>query len=157
MLLPLVFVLLCGCTSQKEISPVLIEISFTTQITYCDTKYVCDASLSDDKLNLLLSEPQEICGLSLEIGKDKFIANYMGLSYEPDIDSLPSSAVAQIMFNVINDATSKTFNTADQNCEIFGMVDDLNYIFTFSPSGLPLSLKIDDINFTAEFSNVTLK
>ncbi len=155
--LPLVILLLCGCTSQKQTTVVVKNISFTADITYGEQNYIADVTTVDDALNLIVIAPEEIKGFTLNFNKNSVTAQFNGISYTPDINSLPQGAVIQILFQILNDTVGKTIDVRNENCQIKGELDGNEYVFTFSPSGLPISLKINDINFSIEFNNVSLK
>ena len=156
LVLPLVFLLLCGCTQISETVPVLNNISFEAQIEYGDQEYAGNVTIADNTLNLTVTKPQEIDGLNLTVSENGIIAEFKGISYAPDISALPQGAVAQILFKVLGDVGGKTIACNDQNCEITGRVDDYKYTFIFSPSGLPISLRIDGLDLEILFNNVTL-
>jgi hypothetical protein len=150
-------ILLCGCAEKKQTTPVMNDISFTAKIDYDKQKYVCDINLSDDALNLIVKEPVEIKGLTLIINKKSSVAKFMGISYNVDINSLPQGAIAKTLLQIFNDVSNKTVDLNNDNGEIKGQVDDINYSFIFAPTGLPISLSINNPNIIVEFSNVTLR
>ncbi len=154
---PLVFLLLCGCAQNKKATPILNNISFTAEIDYDDSEFKARATVADGALNLVIIEPQEIKDLILNITKNGVTAEFKGVTYTPDISSLPQGAIVQVLYNIINDISSgKMANCDNENCEISGRVDGYKYDFKFSPSGLPISLKVDDFDLEIEFKNVTV-
>ncbi len=148
--------ILCGCAQKSKTAPVLNDISFETEISYGQHKYSGDVTLADDILNLTVTAPKEIKGLTLKLDENGVTAKFKGISIAPDIDSLPQGAVGNILFGVLNDAKSKTIEHSEDNCEIKGMIDGCEYVFVFSPSGLPISLKVDKLELEIEFKNVTV-
>lgn len=156
-LLPLL-ILLCGCAQNKAVTPILNNISFTAEIDYGDTEFTANASIAEDALNLVVTEPQEIKDLTLNITKNGVTAEFKGVTYAPDINSMPEGAIIQVLHNVISDISTLQ-NTAvcdEENCEIKGNVDSYEYEFEFSPSGLPISLNIDNLDLDIKFKNVTV-
>ena len=133
------------------------DISFTAKVNYDKQKYICDVELYEDSLNLIVNEPTEIKGLTLKNDKNGTKAEFMGVSFDVDTRSLPYGALVEVLLTTINDASNKTIDFDDSNGEIRGSVEGSNYLFEFAPSGLPLTLKIDDMNLYIEFSNVTIK
>ena len=156
--LPLVLLLLCGCADNKTVAPVLDNISFTAQIDYGDNEFVGNATLSNDTINLTVTEPQEIKDLILKLDKNGVTAEFKGVTYTPDINSLPQGAIAQVLYNVLNDiaASQDTAICDEENCVIKNKINGYDYEFTFSPSGLPISLEIDDLDLEIKFKNVTV-
>lgn len=157
-LLAVYFFFLCGCGVKKSVTPVFDGISFLAEIDYGDNEFSCDTSICDDVLNLTVTEPQELKGLTLNITKSKLKYEFNGLSYDCEIQSLPNSAVIQVLYAVLNDiGDNKTVDYSQENCEIKSQTNGYDYIFEFSPSGLPISLEIDNMDFKIEFKNVTVK
>ncbi|MBQ8268043.1 MAG: hypothetical protein IJZ21_06655 [Clostridia bacterium] len=150
--------LLCGCADNKTVTPVLDNISFTAQIDYGDSEFVGNATLSNDTLNLTITEPQEIKDLILKLDKNGVAAEFKGVTYTPDINSLPQGAIAQVLYNILNDiaASQDTAICGEENCVIENKINGYDYEFTFSPSGLPISLEIDDLDLEIKFKNVTV-
>lgn len=155
-ILPVIFFILCGCSKSNEIKPILNNISFDATITYKDLGYVGKVNLNDDALNLILSSPNEINGLTLNISKSAIVGEFKGISYEYNASSLTNDALPMVLFDVIMDLSDKKAIYNDKNCKITGKINNYEYIYVFSPSGLPLLLKIDDIDLQIEFSNVVL-
>ncbi len=157
LVLPLAFLLFCGCAKSKTATPVLNNISFTAQINYGENEFVADTTVIDNALNLVVIEPQEIRDLTLIATKNGVTAEFKGVSYALDISSLPQGAVVQVLFNILNDISSgKTATCNEENCEITGKVDGYKYEFEFSPSGLPISLKVDEFDLDVNFKNITV-
>ena len=156
--LPLILLLICGCAEKKSVTPVLNDISFTTEIDYGDDEFMANAELTQDALKLVVTEPQEIKGLTLNITKNGVTAEFKGVTYTPNINSMPEGAIIQVLYNVLSDVRTSQ-NTAvcdEENCEIKGKVDSYEYEFEFSPSGLLISLDIDNLDLDIKFKNVTI-
>lgn len=153
----LLLLFLCGCSKSKQIEPVLNNITFTAQIQYGDENFVCDTALSDNTLKLAVVEPNEIEGLTLTVDKEVIQAEFNGISFNPDIDSIPQGAIIKTLFSVLSDVRGKKIECVDKNCEVSGNTDGYKYNFVFSPNGLPISLLIDNIDLKINFSNVVLK
>lgn len=156
--LPLVLLLLCGCSERKSVTPVLNNISFTAEIDYGDAEFMANVELTQDALNLVVTEPQEIKDLTLNIAKNGVTSEFKGATYSPDISSLPEGAIVQVLYDVLTDISASQNTTVcdEENCEIKGRVNGYEYEFTFSPTGLPISLEIDDLNLEIKFKNVTI-
>ncbi len=156
--LPLIFVILCGCAQQKTVELVLQNVSFAAEISYGDNDFACDATLTQDSLILTVTEPQEIKGLTLTFTKNGVVTEYCDIKYEHDSATLTDAASAQILFDIISDITAQntTAEYTDENCVIEGKSHGNKYIFEFSPTGLPISLKIESLDLKIDFNNVTL-
>ena len=149
--------MLCGCTQKKNTIPILNNISFIAEINYSNDKFVCESSLSDGDLKLIVKEPAEIKDLILVANKNGVAAEFLGVSYNADIISLPQRALAKLLFNILTDICNNESVTCDDgNCKITGRVDCYKYVFDFSPSGLPISLEVDELDLKIDFKNVTV-
>ncbi len=149
---------LCGCTQKSTVAPILENISFTAEIDYGDNEFTADAKLAQDALNLVVTEPQEIKDLTLNITKNGVTAEFKGVTYTPDINSLPQGAIVQVLYRVLNDirASQNTAVCDEENCNISGKAEGYKYDFEFSPSGLPISLAVDELDLEIDFKNVTV-
>lgn len=149
--------LLVGCVQKRTVTPQLYNISFTAEISYKDETFKSDIMIGEDALKFVVIEPQEIKDFTLEITKNGTTAEFKGLKHTSDANLLPQGAVAQILYDVLNDVANKNnVFKDDENCEIEGEVNGYEYSFVFSPSGLPLLLEVDDISLKIEFKNVTV-
>lgn len=155
--LPLIALVLCGCTKTKYTEPVLNNISFTASIVLNNSEFIADATLLEDELELVVNSPQEIKGLILSISKNGVNAVFNGITFAPDVNSLPNGAVIQILFEIIRDIEGKNAVCNNENCMIQGKVNNYAYDFIFSPAGLPISLEIKDLNLKINFTNVTIQ
>lgn len=152
-----VALLLCGCSKKSQVTPIVDNISFVAKITYGDDEYLCDLTIKNNVLNLVVKEPEEIKDLSLMLDKNGAQANFRGISFTPDVNSYPQGAVVQILFDILDDVSkNKSAHLDDENCIITGNVNDYDYTFTFAPTGLPIRLTADDIGLVIEFNNVTI-
>lgn len=153
----IVVLMLCsGCSKQNTTLPTLNNISFIAQINYCEQVFVCDISINEQNLNLVVNEPQVINGFTVIIDENGTNAEFMGVSYTQDVNLMPQDDIANIILNVIKDASAKYMVYDNENCVITGKVDDYGYEFTFAPSGLPLHLTVDDIDLDIDFKNITV-
>lgn len=157
LVLPLILLTLCGCSKSRKTTPILQNISFMAEIIYGEDEFICDAFVSDDALKLVINEPVEIKDLTLITNKNGVTVEFKGISYSPDINSLPQGALAKVLFDVLNDISNNdSLVCDDENCKITGRLDGYEYEFIFSPSGLPISLYIDQIDLKIDFKNVTV-
>lgn len=157
--LSLMFLGLCGCSEKTTVEPMLADISFVAEIKYDDNDFTADATISQDALNLVVTSPKEIKGFTLNISKNSTTAEFNGVKFDFDTNSLPYGAIAQVLCDVFDDidTSNSAVVSGEENCVVDGRVNGYDYSFCFSPSGLPLSLQIDDIDLKINFKNVTIK
>ncbi len=154
LLLPILFLLLCGCGTQKSISPVTKGISFTADIVYGKETYVCDCSVSAaGKMTFSVKEPEDLNDLTLWFDGDAVTAKYRGLTYTPQTDRLPVGAVAQDLYDIMR--TDRRVTESVKNCVMGGTVGGRSFTLRFSPTGFPLKAEIPDASYSVTFRNVT--
>ena len=158
LILPLVFLLFSGCTSKKTVEPVLNNINFSAVITYNDAEFECYVEILDDKFTSTVVKPETIKDFTLRLNSDGVTAEYLGITYTPETHSMPSTAAVQILYDNISDVSKQgiTAYCKEENCTIDRYINDYAYSFEFSPSGLPISLSIDDLDLDIKFNNVTV-
>ena len=159
LVLVVTFVILCGCSTKQKVSPILRGISFEADISYYNEKYVCDAVIdSDGKLIMEFRYPEELSGLKIFFEYDKANVEYMGLTYTPKDQGMPTGSVAQALYNVISTVESEdSVAVSDgENCIIEGRYNDTYFKLYLAPSGLPLSIFIPDDSFKIQFNNLTV-
>ncbi len=155
--LPLLTVfVLCGCAKPKNITPVLNNISFTSNILYEDQEFLCDVSIIENKISCTVNSPEQLKGLAFNVDQNNLSAEFMGLSYEYDLNSLPHGSIIKILFKILNDVTELEVLSTEKNCEIKGSTDGYKYEFVFSPSGLPIILKFENLDLQIKFNNVVI-
>lgn len=155
--LPVVLLFVCGCSNVETTKPMLNNITFTAQVEYDEYKYVCNVDSSNNALNLVVLEPEEIKDLILRIDETSMLAEFKGIKYTIDVNLFPQCAMLRIIYDVFTDAASKECLLDDENCLTTGEIGGYVYELVFSPSGLPLSLSIEDLNLKMLFNNVIIK
>lgn len=158
LVLPLMFVFLCGCSKKSTVAPIVNDISFEAEIEYDESQFICDVIIEENVFDITVTEPQNISGLRFVLSGDEVTVDFEGILYSKAIDDLSDNSVSKILFKVFSDINNGKFAEYDgENCKISGKTDDYEYDFTFSPSGLPIDLEIDDLDLIIDFKNVTLK
>lgn len=158
LVLPLMFVFLCGCSKKSTVAPIVNDISFEAEIEYDESQFICDVIIEENVFDITVTEPQNISDLRFVLSGDEVTVDFEGISYSKAIDDLSDNSVSKILFKVFSDINNGKFAEYDgENCKISGETDNYEYDFTFSPSGLPIDLEIDDLDLRIEFKNVTLK
>lgn len=157
LVLPLVLLLFCGCSQKRSTRPILNNISFVAQIDYCDNNFICDATVTESNLKLVVNEPDKIKGLTFVANKNGISAEFMGISYNPNINNLSQGVLVKLLFNIFTDISNNEFASCEgDNCKISGRVDNYKYVFYFSPTGLPICLEVATLNLKIDFKNVTV-
>ena len=148
-----------GCGGEKEVKPVLKGISFVAKITYYNEQYECDTQIDNNgKMTICVNDPDDLKGLKLTFSSEKIIAEYLGLTYTPKIDKMPFGNITKMIYLTLENISKENLGakSKESNCVIKGECQNREYEFEFSPSGLPLSLKIPNENFKIEFCDVNV-
>ena len=157
-LLVLLALLLCSCSSAKEIRPYLAGISFTADMTYYNESYGFDGEIfSDGTLKISMTEPEQLKDLNITVSGEGMTVEYKGLTYSPVEGSMPFSAVLEEFYNPLREIVLSDTAVADSNGVLTGSAGTLGYTLTVSPTGLPQKLEIPDERFTVKFYNVSVK
>lgn len=155
----LIAFLFCGCASKSDTVPILKGIEFKSKIKYYNENYECNTMIDQSGVMVIeVLSPESIEGMKLTLEPSKITAEYKGITYTPKTQTMPACNVAQIIYNVFEDVANniETLSLKEENCVVNGKIDENEYDFTFSPSGLPLKLEISDMGFDMIFENVTI-
>ncbi len=151
--------LLCSCRSMEKVtSPVTDKIKFGLDITYYNEKYHCSGQINGEKMSFTLNEPEELAGMELSLDKGVLTVSYKGLTYTPSDSSMPTQFVCSNIYYAIDSIRNSDANPKSdgENYVLSGKAEGKEYIFTFSPAGYPLNLKLPSDAFYAEFSDITV-
>lgn len=158
LLFVLSFVFLAGCSKSGSITPIVSNISFTAKIDYNGNAFVCECDIKDSDFDLTVLEPEKINGLSYSLSNNQITEEFCGVSNSKSVDEFSDNSVIVVLYTVFNRINgAKTGVNDDGNYNITGTADNYEFKFVFSPSGLPVTLQVLDLNLKVDFNNVTLK
>lgn len=150
---------LAGCNAKSNTTPILTNLQFTAQIDYYNERYSCFTEIdSQGDMTVRVISPETIEDMLLTFTKNGITAQYKDITYTPKIESMPIGNLSQIVYDVFQDVSQnvKSIPIEGDNCKIDRKTDENKYIFTFSPSGLPLNLKIPKLGFEMVFENIKI-
>ncbi len=101
---------------------------------------------------LTVTEPQLISGAKVVITKDEAYAEYKDIKYPVDLTR--AEGAPYFLLRVLGDIKNKTASKSDSGYIIEGAVSDEKYKITLAGSGLPLTLKGENIEI--EFLDVKI-
>lgn len=144
--------ILCGCSSEKTADPIVSGIAFDADIEFNSKSYSCAVKLENSgNTEVKVTKPSNLAGLKISGKNGKFTAEYLGIKKELNESALDSAAdIILKCYDSVFEAEKKE----DNNCSASGKIGDIDYIYTYSPLGLPISLSVPDKNLNAEFYNV---
>ncbi|MDO4608828.1 MAG: hypothetical protein Q4B40_06525 [Clostridia bacterium] len=141
---------------MKNFNTTVTNISFTAKICYNGENFVCEGNTINDALNLKILKPAIIKGFTLSVNKNGLNGKFKAIEKEFGTTSAPLDNVATVLYNIFSDVINKEANNTNDNCTIDGKINNLKYSFIFSPSGLPIELKVKSIDLQIKFNNVTI-
>lgn len=149
----LIAVMLCSC-SEKGITPKLLSTSFTAEMVYYNEKYSFSGKISEDgTLTAKITSPEDLADLVFIITPEQTNVSYKGLTFSPVEGNMPFSSVMEEFYEPINEiASSEAELLTDSNGKLTG-VEEREYTFIFSSTGLPQQLLIPDESFSVVFYN----
>ena len=150
---------LCACSGERAVSAQMRSISFTAAISFEEELFECDVTVDKNgDCSMKLRTPTELTGLEFKCTATEFTASFLGLTYSPRIEDLPSGAVVKILYELISDAalTKRLPESRDGNYLLCGSTELYGYSLTLAPSGLPICAEIPDIGMKIDFKNVTV-
>ena len=160
LLLAVLMLLLCACGDKKsDITPVVMGISFTAELTYYNECYEANVKVGENgETDMEITSPDTIKGLELHFDGEDVTAKYAGLDYKTDFASLPEGACCMLLYRILKDACKEDV------CVIFGGDEyyiqrdaaDIGYKLFLGATGLPISAEDSENGFTVNFKNVTI-
>ncbi len=152
--LSLIFLLVfCGCSNKKTVNPVLEGITFLAVIDYKNENFICEAETDKSYLKLCVIEPQIISGLTFVFDKNTAKVEFKDISSKIYTEYYELKIIKAIFDDI---SVGPKLKLNKNNCEINKKINGYTYSFTFSPTGLPIKLTIDDIKLNINFKNVTI-
>ena len=92
-----------------------------------------------------------------DFSKPIFVLSHLALNYSMRTYNDGDGQYAKYIFDVINDVKNNEIVFDEFNGVINEEVEGYKYGFVFSPSGLPISLSVEDIDLEIYFKDVSLK
>ena len=151
----LILVLLCSCSSERNVKVVNRNLSYKAHIFYFgkEIEVICD--IGENSAEYAVADGQ-IKGFTAKVNIDGIKVSFEGL--EKDINSENLS-----VFSILYDVTSffdgqeyKIQNDGGNYC-IDGEIDLGKFRYCYTPSGLPISINFENGVFSANFYDITLK
>lgn len=147
-----------GCKPNvKSITPKIKGISFNADFNIDNNSF--NAKITSFKNGDMAVEtviPNKPDRLLFNFSGNDFKAEYLGLTYNGNVNSLPESAVCYIVYNIFKDAQGKGVCESHNNYYIENITDKLDYKLYLGGTGLPLSFEEQKIGLKGTFSNVTV-
>lgn len=150
----------CGCSDKTtDITPVIRGISFSAELTYYNECCEADVRVAEDGTAAMeITSPDTIKGLTFRFDGDGLTAEYLGLEYKTDFNSLPEGNACIRLYEILTDAADgETPVTAEGDDYCILREDEKGYKLYVGATGLPIKAE-DPLNgFTAVFKGVTLQ
>ncbi len=148
-------VLLCSCSLEKNVRVVNRGLSYKAHIFYFDKEYhiLCDVSQQGAEYSVI---DGQIKGFGEKADKNG-IKVYLG-TLEKEIKS-KNTSVFELLYDITEFFDTEDYKTENDGGNYFVDVktDFGKYRYLLTPAGLPISIKDENGNFSAEFYDIALK
>ena len=118
--LPIITLIICGCSNIKKTTPILNNISFTAQISYGEQEYTSDVAIAENNINLVVSKPEQINGLTLNI---KFVCLPANATHT-DLDFYNEEKTGITRNDLGENTTSLVFDKTNISTTLFAITTD---------------------------------
>ena len=149
-----------ACSEKRSnISPLTKGITFTAELTYYNECYEGFVTVSDSgDMDIEITSPDTIKGLSFHFDKSGVTAKYLGLEYKYDTDALPEGIVCTNLYEIIRDTQREDAAVIADKDDYFilGNTGKINYKMFVGATGLPISAEDEKSGFKVGFKNVTV-
>ncbi len=149
-------VFLCACNDKTEAEPQLKNIGFIADFSLENgkTSFSCFVDGSGGIKASVLS-PSSASDMLFAINSTETAVSYKGSTYAPTGGEFPAENTVRALYEAITDASLKQLSVTDgENCTLKGKIGCGDYVFTFSPSGIPLCLEIPQCGYEIIFKDV---
>lgn len=157
LLIPLfILIFLSGCKNAEEKKPVTSGLEFEAEAEYNSKDYLLKVVITDsENIKAEVKKPAELRGLKATYENKKVKCEYLGITYEPETE-VPLNSVADLMFACISNLDNGEIKE-DGNYILKGTAGNIDYEYTYSPLGLPISLEVPDKSLKISFKNVKVE
>ena len=147
----------CGCKNDKKIELRTDFLSFGCNADYNGDKYSFDVKTKDNgEMECLIKYPETLSGMKCLVGKDKITVDYKGIEIEKKLEDIPFGSVISLFYAVLDDTKGKTLSEKNGDFCIYGKANGIDYKFSATEEGLPISLSFDSEKIFMEFIDLTL-
>ena len=147
-----------ACSKADSVKPQLNNITFVADVSYGEEKYTLKSSVASDwTFNARVVSQGETENMQFAISPSGACVSYGDLKFTVEDAALPRENTVQLLYAAIKAAAGENLQKDERkNCSVEGTLYTSRYTFSFSPSGLPLSLVIPDYGYKAVFRNVSV-
>lgn len=148
-------VLLCSCSSDKNVRVVNRDLSYKAHIFYFGKEYNILCNIGEDYAQYTVEDGQ-IKGFCVKVSKNGTMAQFENL--EKSIKS-ENKSVFSLLYDITEFFDKEDYKTQNDggNCFVDGEIDFGKFRYFYTPSGLPISINFENGDFSAQFYDITLK
>ncbi len=148
-------VLLCSCSSGKNVRAVNRDLSYKAHIFYFGKEYNILCNIDENHAEYTIEDGQ-IKGLCVKVSKDGIMAEFNNL--EKSIQR-GNTSVFSVLYDITEFFDSQDYKTQNDggNCFVDGQIDFGKFRYFYTPSGLPISINFENGNFSAQFYDIVLE
>ena len=146
-----------GCKGNDTGIFKLSDISFTADIVAGKLRYRAECIISGEhELTVVMRTPEILNGLKFTVNNNRFDLSRGDISFNAENMNLPDNFIIRTLYEIIKKSDRIKFVSTKGQCKVEGDVRGKRYIFSVSPVGLPLMLKIPDEDVKISFYNVSV-
>lgn len=149
-----------GCREKStDIIPLINGITFNGDVTYYNEYCEClVAVLKNGNMNIEVTSPDTIKGMSLEFIDEQIILKYNGQEQTYNSSSMPQGMAFTYIYDIFRDISggNNTVTENNDNYFISGTTKECDYKLYVGATGLPIKIEEFKNGLTVNFKNVTL-
>jgi len=148
-----------GCKKESSgVIPITTGLSFTAEISYQDSVYTYDVTISKKSETELTALSDEIKGLKYRFSGQTLTERFNNLEHRVDISALPDRIITDFIHSVFLTVTEKQSKVISENDDFFITDQNDKYSFKiyFGETGLPLKIEDTKKGITATIKNATI-
>lgn len=151
----LILIMLCSCSSSKNIRVVNRNLEYNAHIFYFGKEYKMHCSINETLAEYRVVEGQ-IKGFGAKVDENGIKVCYANLEKEIKGES---NSVFSVMYDITLFFDTEGYKTENDggNYYVDGQTDFGKFRYILSPSGLPISINFENGDFSADFYDVNLK
>lgn len=149
-----VLFMLCGCNKTETVDPVTDGFRCMADVEMKGEKYVCQLTVgSSGSFKMVVDDPVLLKGMTMDWNGEEFLVSYMGMEWNLGNDSLPNTAFATSIRNVLSAvATGQYQSTGNGNdYTVGGGSDSGDFKLTMSSDGYPKALTVPSLELNVTF------
>ncbi len=148
-------VLLCSCSSEKNVRVINRNLSYKAHIFYFDKEYDIFCNVSEQGAEYSVIDGQ-IKGFKATVNKEGIKVGFGNLEKDTKNKSM---SVFSVLYDITEFFDTDEYKTERDGGNYFvdGEMDFGKFRYLLTPAGLPISVRSENGKFSAQFYDIALK